>query len=725
VLATTLFVVLALAWTASRTPLYSSSASVLINQANASDLFDPVSTGNAAAGGRQVATEARFFTSGIVSDEAIDRLNFEAFVDVSQDSSADVLTVRATSPDPVEAQTIAQTYAEAYVDVREERFASERTATANELAERLADIDLEIATAAGADLIRLQSFRGDVAESLDLLNLTAGLAADSGIIIIDNASLPEDPFQPRTARNMALGLILGLMTGAGLVLLLEALDHSVKDRETLESLTPGAPNLAVIPALGKSIERRDMLVSKSDPNGLSAEAFRTLRAGLQYVAVDDSAHVIQIASAHSAAGKTTVAANLAITLAQAGYRVVVMDADLRRPRLHQLFDTPQVPGLTSVIIGTSSVNDCIQRVVGDNGSTLYVLPSGPIPPGPAELLGSSAGEKAIRQISKAADYVIIDTPPVLPVADTVVLSRYVDASILVVDASKTTQEDVTFAFERLGQAGAPVIGTVLNRVKRSFRVGGYGYGYGGYGGYAPADDVSQSKVASWFSRSRTDSAHIERLSDANIPRPKVAKKDRPEARTKSGVKADTAKAASRSQMTPNKKPSAPARTTAAQSGVKADVPSIAKQTTSGTTLDARAASDSNASSQKLSSGSGPSSKKSSSSVPEKTASTPAQNVQASPAKFPADVAQMTASAADSSSTPAAKGADSRQNGSSLSDDRDSAKSAVDDTSAFSGALGGEEVVPSSSSSGHDAQLDDIVGWADQIKLTPGLSTDKN
>lgn len=515
-------VVLALVWTARQTPMYSSSASVLINQANASDLFDPVGTGNSLSyAERQAATEARFLTSGIVSDEAINRLGYEAYVDVREDSFADVLTVTATSADAAEAQQIAQTYAEAYVDVREQRFASERTATANQLAERLAEIDLQIAGASGEDLVRLQAFRSDVAESLDLLNLTAGLAEDSGTIIIDNAFLPQAPFTPRTNRNVALSLVLGLMAGAGLVLLLEALDRSVKSREVLESLTPGAPNLAIIPSLGKSLQRRDTLVSQSDPTGASAEAFRTLRASLQYVAVDDSARVIQVASAHSAAGKTTVAANLAITLAQAGQRVVVIDADLRRPRLHQLFGVEQVPGLTSAIIGAAPLSDCIQRLP-EKGSNPFVLASGPIPPGPAELLGSAAAARAVELIRDLADYVIIDTAPVLPVADTTVLSRYVDASILVADASNTKRADVAQAFERLEQAGAPVIGTVLNKVKRRPGLLGYGYGYGyGYGGYQQDGGGAKPGLVGWFSRGGDD-AKIERLHGSDVPRIKAA-----------------------------------------------------------------------------------------------------------------------------------------------------------------------------------------------------------
>lgn len=342
---------------------------------------------------------------------------------------------------------------------------SERTAIANQLVERLAEIDLQIANATDADRVRLEALRTDVAESFDLINLTAGLAESSGTVVIDKASLPEAPFSPRTNRNVALGFVLGLMSGAGLVLLLEALDRSVKSREVLESLTPGAPNLAIIPSLGKSLQRRDSLVLHSDPTGPCAEAFRTLRASLQYVAVDDSARVIQVVSAHSGAGKTTIAANLALTLAHAGHRVVVIDADLRRPRLHQLFGVQQVPGLTSAIIGAVPLSECVQRLK-EEGLNPFVLTSGPIPPGPAELLGSATAARVLELIRSLADYVIIDTAPVLPVADTAVLSRYVDASILVADASKTKRADVTSVFEQLEQAGAPVVGTVLNKVRR-------------------------------------------------------------------------------------------------------------------------------------------------------------------------------------------------------------------------------------------------------------------
>ena len=518
---------LALVWTERQTPMYSSSASVLINQANASDLFDPVGTGTGSAvAARMAATEARFLTSGLVSDEAISRLGYEAFVDVSEDKFTDVLTVTATADGPSQAQDIAQTYVETYVEVREQRFVNERTSIANQLVERLAEIDLQIANATDADRVRLEALRVDVAESYDLISLTAGLAESSGTVVIDKASLPEAPFSPQVNRNVALGFVLGLMSGAGLVLLLEALDRSVKSREILESLTPGAPNLAIVPSLGKSMQRRDTLLLHGDPTGPCAEAFRTLRASLQYVAVDDRARVIQVVSAHSGAGKTTVAANLALTLAHAGHKVVVIDGDLRRPRLHQVFGVEQVPGLTSAIIGAVPLSECIQRLKGE-GLNPFVLTSGPIPPGPAQLLGSSIAARVIEGLRTLADYVIIDTAPVLPAADTAVLSRYVDASILVVDASKTKRADVTLVFEQLELAGAPIVGTVLNKVRRRSGLFGSGYGYG-YGGYQADGAAKRSGLAGWFSRSG-DGAKIKQLRSNEIPHIEAAPRKAPAA----------------------------------------------------------------------------------------------------------------------------------------------------------------------------------------------------
>ncbi len=497
----------ALLWTARQTPLYESSAAILINQTSASDAYDPLGGASPYSyADRQVKNEARFLGSDVVSEAAIAQLGYEAYVDVTTDNSADILTVSSSSDDAAQAQEIAQTYAETYVEVREQRFRSDRVSTSVKLAEQLADVDLQLVDAVSEDRARLLTLRRDLADSLDLLSITLDLSDDTGAQVIDNADLPESPYTPRVNRNVALGGVLGLMLGAGIALGLESLDRSVRSRAMLESLTPGAPNLAAIPALKKSRNRSDMLVTLNDPTGPAAEAFRTLRASLQYVAVDDDARIIQIASAHSADGKTTVSANLALALAQAGRSVAVIDADLRRPRIHELFGVPQVPGLTSAIIGSAPLDQCVQKIPGAGNGNAWVMPSGPLPPGPSELLGSKATKSIITKIAKLVDFVIIDTPPVLAVADTVVLSQHVHASILVVDAKKTTRADVVEAFERLQQAGSPVVGTVLNKVSR--RPGSYGYGYGyDYG----SDDSSRSGLLGWFGRGNDDRPAVQKL----------------------------------------------------------------------------------------------------------------------------------------------------------------------------------------------------------------------
>ena len=494
--------------TARQTPLYQSSAVVLINQTSASEIYDPLGGGSPYSYAERLAeNEARFLGSGLVADAAIEALGYEAYIDVRTDDYADVLTIFATSSDPTEAQEVAQTYAETYVEVRKERFRAERLSTANKLAEQLAEVDLQLVDAGEEDRARLLTLRRDLADSLDLLSITVNLAENTGAQVIDDAQIPASPFTPRPNRNIVLGGVLGLLIGGGLVLGLEALDRSVRSREMLEALTPGAPNLAGIPAVKSARGREDLLVTVRNPTGAGAEAFRTLRAALQYVAVDDQARVIQIASAHSAAGKTTVSANLAVALAQAGRSVAVIDADLRRPRIHQLFDVAQAPGLTSAIIGSAPLDRCIQKIPDVDGGKAWVMPSGPIPPGPSELLGSKAASAIISKLAELVDYVIIDTPPVLAVADTVVLSQHVDASILVVDAKKTRRADVVEAYERLQQASAPVVGTVLNKLSRRPGSSRYGYGYG-YG-----DGTGRAGVLGWFSRGGEDDTTVERLSD--------------------------------------------------------------------------------------------------------------------------------------------------------------------------------------------------------------------
>jgi capsular exopolysaccharide synthesis family protein len=508
----------ALAWSALQTPMHQSSARVLINQAASTDIFDPTSgsTSNTSFADRQTTTAVELIESQLVDDEAESRLGFEAEIKASAAARADIVVLTATDADPARAQLVAQTYADAYLDIRRTEFTQERLSTAEDLLIRIAELDIEIdGLDPGAPSGRTQTLRDDLADSYDRLVISANLGNSGSARIIDQADLSKSPFSPRTNRNMALGGVLGLMLGAGAALLLESLDTSIKSRQVIEEITPGLPVLASISAMASEHK----VVAVERPDGLETEVFRMLRASIEFAAVDRPITMIQVTSAGASAGKTTVAANLAVVMAQSGQRVAIIDCDLRRPRLHSMFDIEQVPGISSVIIGRSSSAEASHSVHLNNGR-LWIFPSGPIPPGPSELLGSERARATLNGLRKSVDVVIIDSPPVLPVSDALVLSRLVDATVVVANARSTKREDLVRTLDQLDQAGANVIGTVLNQVKANTNHG-YGYGYGhGYG-------HGEGARGGLFGRS-SNVPHLEGtavLASADLPRFEVARPD--------------------------------------------------------------------------------------------------------------------------------------------------------------------------------------------------------
>ena len=239
----------------------------------------------------------------------------------------------------------------------------------------------------------------------------------------------------------------------------ERLDERLRGREDLEAQI-AAPVLATVPrARGRRRRRqRDLVVTLTDPKGGSAEAYRTLRTNVQFLARTGTLSVIGIVSPAAGEGKTTTAANLAVSIAHTGKRVVVVSCDLRKPRLHRCFGSPNDPGVTSVMSGMK-LSEAIQKP--EIGS-LRVLASGPTPPNPAELIGSEAMEQMIEALRMFADFVILDTPPLLAVSDGVSLASRCDGVLMVADARTTARGALAHAREQLQQVGANIVGGVLN-----------------------------------------------------------------------------------------------------------------------------------------------------------------------------------------------------------------------------------------------------------------------
>lgn len=273
--------------------------------------------------------------------------------------------------------------------------------------------------------------------------------------LLDRASVPTQPISPHPKRDTVAGLVLGLLLGSALVAALESMDRSVK--------SPAQGDVAFqAPLLGSLPRRRGGLglVAKVDPGSPEAEAVRAIRTSVRFLDPDHHLQTLLVTSPSENAGKTTLAANLAISMAMGGERVLLVDADLRRASLTETLGLERAVGVSTVVVRTSTLEESI-RPWAEN---LDVLPAGIQPPNAAELLGSEAMASVLEAAAASYDMIVIDSPPVLPVTDPVVLSTQVDGVLMVARFGRTTRAGATEATRRLTGVGARVAGFVLNAV---------------------------------------------------------------------------------------------------------------------------------------------------------------------------------------------------------------------------------------------------------------------
>jgi capsular exopolysaccharide synthesis family protein len=311
------------------------------------------------------------------------------------------------------------------------------------------------------DRARALSLTEDLAKQFAALVQTLETPADNTVPsvrveVVAGPKLAGAPVAPTPVRNLALAFVLGLLIGVGLAALREAMDTTVKNAAALTDEV-GAPVLATVPFDGRA--RKAPLIVADSARSTRAEALRQLRTNLQFVNVDRPVKTIVVTSAGPNEGKSTTACNLAIVFAEAGKRVALVDADLRRPRLADYLSLEGSVGLTNVLAGQARLDTAMQ-IWGSEG--VYVLPSGSIPPNPSELLGSRHMADLLRTLEDRFDAVIIDTPPLLPVTDAAVLASTVDGTVLVSRCARTTASQARQAADSLKAVGARLIGCVLN-----------------------------------------------------------------------------------------------------------------------------------------------------------------------------------------------------------------------------------------------------------------------
>ena len=299
------------------------------------------------------------------------------------------------------------------------------------------------------------------------------------LTITKPATVPSSPSSPKKVLNVGLGLILGLIIGIGLAMLREVLDNTVKGAADFEPFN--VPVLGNVP-LDKRTPKTPVAF-RGDPHSSRSESYRQIRTNLQFVDVDNPPRIIAITSAIPGEGKSTTAINLAAALAEAGARVCLVEADLRRPSIAATLGLVADVGYTTVVIGKAPVETVLQNA----GRNLAVLTSGPIPPNPSELLLSNHAKQVIFDIAAKVDFTIIDTPPLLPVTDGAELATIADGTIIVHRAGKTTRDQALRSMEALEKVGKKPIGVVLNMITRQGGKYDYEYGYT-YAAYRPATD---------------------------------------------------------------------------------------------------------------------------------------------------------------------------------------------------------------------------------------------
>ncbi|MCH9735415.1 MAG: polysaccharide biosynthesis tyrosine autokinase [Actinomycetia bacterium] len=324
---------------------------------------------------------------------------------------------------------------------------------------------------------------------------------DARVVVEQRASIPNSPVIPKTARNIAAGFALGLISGMGIAVLRDKLDNTVNSREILEGIT----NVGLVGSIPLDKERRNQpAISFDNDNSGIAEAFRKLRTNLQFLAVDNPPRVIVLTSSMSSEGKSTTSINIALALAEGDQNVALVDGDMRRPTLAKYLDLVGSVGFSTVLSGRASLDEALQKT---RFPGLSVLTAGAIPPNPSELVGSQSARKLLSELREQFDYVIVDSTPLLAVTDAAILAAGADGVLVITRFGRTKREQLTHAVGNLESVGAPLLGAVFTMMPTRGRSKySYDYNYTYYGSGAQRPTRGESAVGPGAQNSATPSA---------------------------------------------------------------------------------------------------------------------------------------------------------------------------------------------------------------------------
>jgi capsular exopolysaccharide synthesis family protein len=318
------------------------------------------------------------------------------------------------------------------------------------------------------EIVNLRKTMGLMADKTAETRIKGGIDfGQTNILVVSPADMPVRPVEPKKLLNITIAFLLGIFLFTPLAFLLEYLDYRIKTPDDVEEYL-NLPVLGVIPHINSKTtggfiktKEQSQLVTCCHSKSMAVETYRTLQMNLSFCNLDSTGRLILVTSAVQNAGKSTVVSNLAVVLSQAGNKVLVVDYDLRKPSLHNIFGLDNSLGLLNILVQKKQVQECLQKTEAGP----WVLTSGPIPPNPLEIISAKQTKEFLSDQNKAFDYVLVDTPPVLPVADAVVLSAQVDGVLLVLDSNTTPVDLAVEVKTRLTRVNAKILGVVLNRIK--------------------------------------------------------------------------------------------------------------------------------------------------------------------------------------------------------------------------------------------------------------------
>jgi len=488
--------------------LYQASAQVLLSSQNlAAQLTGTQQTGVQVLPDRVAQTQADVARVATVAASVLRQVRFTGLTvqeflsssSVSTSTNADILNFSVTNHHPSLARRLVDEYARQYTIYR-------RRVDTEAIRAALANVNVRISNLVATGGLHSALYSSLAERQQTLATMSALQTANASVV---QQAQGVALTQPKTTRNAVLGLLLGIVLGIGLAFLWEALDTRVRSAEEIGERLGHLPLLARVPVPSRQLRAKNRLVMLQSPAGVQAEAFRMLRTNLEFATLGRDAQTIMVTSAVEQEGKSTTIANLAVALARAGQRVVLVDLDLRRPFLHRFFQLDG-PGITQVALGHVTLEQALSPVpitdgepgrrglrANGNGNghshvrisgggtlvkgILEVLPSGPTPPDPGEFVGTAALSEILERLRARADFVLIDAPPALHVGDAMTLSAKVDG-ILVVTRMKIVRRHMLSELARqLAGAPTPVLGFVVTAADEEESYGyGYGYSYGRY-----------------------------------------------------------------------------------------------------------------------------------------------------------------------------------------------------------------------------------------------------